>query len=312
MLLGAFDVNIIWVMLISFTLFMAILGPVVTLLTPCLPTFLVESFRYGKTLNGPLQSSLVSRIKIPKNWFSHFYVFACLYIPFLYVLCVQVYLLQGTAPKYVKDGLDFVCGLERRPSARPEAILLVVTLLLIQCFRRLYECFYVNAKSNSVMNVLHYIVGFSHYFCAGTGILCEAPGFVRQTTDSRLTWLHFDISFFHLGFIDFLMVIIFFQAWQHQFNAHKIFAELKKAGANRHGIPKGDWFSFVSCPHYLCEILMYTCFMIILGLKHQTGIILWFWVTVNQIVAGFMSHKWYKEHFKEYPEERAAVIPFLL
>jgi len=312
MLVGPFDINLIWVILISFTVFMTILGPVVEILTSYLPTFVIELFRYGKALNGPVQSTLVSRIKVPKHWFTHFYVFACLYVPLLYWLCVQVYLLHGSAPKYVKDGLDFVCGLDRRPSAKPEAVLLVLTLLTIQCFRRLYECVYVNAKSNSVMNILHYTVGFAHYFCAGTGVLCEAPGFVRQSSDSRLTWLHFNISFFHLGLVDFAMIVVFFLAWQHQFNAHKIFAELKKAGANKHGIPKGDWFSYVSCPHYLCEILMYTAFMIILGLKHQTGIILWVWVTVNQLVAGFMSHKWYKQNFKEYPEERSAIIPFLL
>jgi hypothetical protein len=30
------------------------------------------------------------------------------------------------------------------------------------------------------MNILHYIVGFAHYFSAGTGILCEAPGFSNR------------------------------------------------------------------------------------------------------------------------------------
>jgi len=39
---------------------------------------------------------------------------------------------------------------------------------------------YINAASKSKMNILHYIVGYVHYFCAGPGILSEATGFIRN------------------------------------------------------------------------------------------------------------------------------------
>ena len=42
------------------------------------------------------------------------------------------------------------------------------------------------------------------------------------------------------------------------------------------------------------------------------GVVMWLWVIVNQVVAGFMSHQWYKQKFKEYPTERKAVLPFLV
>ena len=57
-----------------------------------------------------------------------------------------------------------------------ESILIATILLTIQSFRRLYECLFINVDSGSKMNLLHYIVGYVHYFCAGIGIFCEAPG----------------------------------------------------------------------------------------------------------------------------------------
>ena len=57
-----------------------------------------------------------------------------------------------------------------------ESVILAITLLTIQSFRRLYECLFINVDSGSKMNLLHYIVGYVHYYCAAAGIFCEAPG----------------------------------------------------------------------------------------------------------------------------------------
>ena len=112
--------------------------------------------------------------------------------------------------------------------------------------------------------------------------------------------------------------IVFLWAWKHQFIHHKIFAKLKKqlilsGSKSVHSIPHGDWFHYVSCPHYLAEILMYACLSIILSANHKTGIVVFLWVLINQAIAGLMSHSWYLEKFTHaYPKNRNAVIPFLL
>ncbi len=94
--------------------------------------------------------------------------------------------------------------------------------------------------------------------------------------------------------------------------AHRIFADLKRNSGRDHAIPFGDWFQFVTCPHYLAEIILYMCIAAILGPEHQTGWLIFFWVVVNQLVAGVMQHKWYKRTFREtYPSNRKAVIPFI-
>jgi 3-oxo-5-alpha-steroid 4-dehydrogenase 3 len=59
------------------------------------------------------------------------------------------------------------------------------------------------------------------------------------------------------------------------------------------------------------EILIYTAFRLVAG----RNITLWsvvIFVYVNQIIAARISHKWYKETFKEYPRQRTAIIPFLI
>ena len=112
--------------------------------------------------------------------------------------------------------------------------------------------------------------------------------------------------------------LVFLWAWYHQFIHHKIFAQLKKqltlsGSKSTHSIPYGDWFYYISCPHYFAEILMYACLSVLLGIQHKTGIIIFLWVLINQVIAGIMSHFWYLEKYSHtYPKNRKAVIPFIL
>ena len=80
----------------------------------------------------------------------------------------------------------------------------------------------------------------------------------------------------------------------------------------QHRIPKGSWFKWVSCPHYFFEILIYLSYAIVSGLQHKTVWSVVVFVAINQVIASLISHKWYKEEFKDYPKQRKAVIPYLL
>jgi len=131
-------------------------------------------------------------------------------------------------------------------------------------------------------------------------------------------WEHVECKWRKITLIQCSATLLFFWAWRHQFIAHKIFAQLKKelrlsGSKSAHSVPYGDWFYYVSCPHYLAEILMYASLAIILGYKHQTAIVLFLWVLINQLIAGLMSHFWYLEKYSQsYPKNRKAVIPFVL
>ena len=99
--------------------------------------------------------------------------------------------------------------------------------------------------------------------------------------------------FQNVAWYQWLSVSVFFWAWWHQFKAHKIFAKLKLENSGSHSIPRGDWFNYVSCPHYLAEIIMYLCLAIILGPRHLTGIVVFLWVLINQVRVHFWITVWH-------------------
>ena len=215
--------------------------------------------RYGKTLNGPVQSSIVSMISVPKSYFTHFYIFSSIYLPLLLLVALHQYTTSSPHP-LVTSSLDLLCTSSRPSSSSPSSILLVLLLLSLQCFRRLYECLFVNQASKSTMNLTHYIVGFAHYFCAGTGVLCEAPGSTTSSPSlSSLSWTSLPLT------------LLFLWAWHQQLVAHQTFASLKVTCPTKHSVPRGGLFSLVSCPHYTMEILLYTVIMLLLGTSHSTG-----------------------------------------
>ena len=86
--------------------------------------------------------------------------------------------------------LTFLSQESRLTSTTPEAVIIAMTLMNIQCWRRLYECLYINVDTGSKMNILHYIVGFAHYFCCGIGYISEAPGFAQHPENSFVKWIH--------------------------------------------------------------------------------------------------------------------------
>ena len=147
--------------------------------------------------------------------------------------------------------------------------MLALSLLCLQVFRRLYECAFINQPSNSTMNITHYIVGFAHYFCTATGYVCEAPGFLPDSSSVFSPQL----SVSAISPSAWLATILFLAAWYQQLQAHKIFAQLKRKNSSSHSIPEGGLFDLVSCPHYLCEIIIYTSLLVILGLSHQTALL---------------------------------------
>jgi len=302
-----YDLNLVWSILIFFTVFMIFYSGIISLLEDHLPTAVLELFKYGKTLDGPVKSSLINLIVVPKTYFTHFYIFSSIYIPTLLYLSLSHYSTNIPVSPSVITGLDIVCSTSRSVNTNPSSLTLVLFLLTLQVFRRLYECVFINQPSSSTMNITHYIVGFAHYFCAGAGYLCEAPGFVLGSSPSTI---NFSLS--SIPVTSWVLSIIFLIAWFYQLEAHKMFAQMKISNPNKHSMPMGSLFTYVSSPHYLCEIIIYTSLMLILGTEHMTGVMIWAWVTINQIIAALMSHRWYITKFEDYPKERKAIIPFVL
>jgi hypothetical protein len=136
-------------------------------------------------------------------------------------------------------------------------------LLLIHLIRRFCECLWVQKSvSTSRMHVAGYLLGVIHYLCLP---------FVFDTSRTGTREGHQSIAFMAI------MGCLYFQYQQHRH--HVTLGSLRpnettaSGGINSYRIPKGDWFEFVSCPHYLAEIMIYFMFAILIQMQTDTTMI---------------------------------------
>jgi protein-S-isoprenylcysteine O-methyltransferase Ste14 len=80
-------------------------------------------------------------------------------------------------------------------------------------------------------------------------------------------------------------------------------------GKSNYVIPNGGFFRYVSAPHYMGEILEWTGFA--LAAQSWASLSFVVFTCANLMPRGWAHHQWYLEHFKDYPRERTAVVPFL-
>jgi len=83
----------------------------------------------------------------------------------------------------------------------------------------------------------------------------------------------------------------------------------KTSSGSGYVIPYGGFFRFVSAPHYFGEILEWSGFALAANSWAAWSFVAF--TCANLIPRGLAHHDWYKNHFKDYPVGRKAVIPFL-
>ena len=315
---NGFELNLIWATFCSFSVFVVFVGYFVNFKEAFLPHLISGSFRYGKAAESHHRKASTLLPKVPKSWFAHFYVWALVVNGPLWLCAFRLYILGNPMQESALKWLDFVSTSKRIHATSSEATFLVLTLFMIHVLRRLYECIHVH-KSGAKMNVLHYLLGFVHYGLIGSAVLSEAPGFCAKTAQlhrhGKIEWISFEADFKrNFTYAQIAAFILFLWASKHQMACNRILADLRKHEDDNRGyfVPRGDWFEYVSCPHYLAEILIYCSFCVALGVGHQTGQLLLIWVAANQIISALMSHFWYQDKFDDYPSKRRAIIPYLL
>lgn len=236
----------------------------------------------------------------------------------------------------------------------------LLALVWIHLMRRCYECHFVHVWTHSKMHVAGYLLGLLHYSLLpfvvvpvfNDGYVCqENPGSYtyQMIPSNNVTVSHMSNSLY------LFLVLVCFWAQYQQHRHHKLLAQLRKTGSTRmtntDGGPKADqdntkardyalptqgWFTIVSCPHYLAEILIYLCWAGLVELRlhgHHTMItmatpvielpkqllaprrhwLLFLWVLVNQCVAAIATHQWYLQNIPTYATlRRYAILPYLL
>ena len=136
-----------------------------------------------------------------------------------------------------------------------------------------------------------------------------------------------------------LAIMLFLWASYHQHRCHKILADLRKptqapngsgngtlsdkkqqllssgsaikTTTPKYGLPIGDWFYYVSCPHLFAEILIY---LSLLACQVWSEAACNWWLVVAHVTCSlFLSarqmHSWYRNKFEDYPKNRTSLFP---
>ena len=89
----------------------------------------------------------------------------------------------------------------------------------------------------------------------------------------------------------------------------KRLSSLKKEAQGAYVIPHGGFFRYVSCPHYLGEILEWSGWAILTW--SMPGLTFAVFTFANLAPRAVAHHRWYRQNFDDYPAKRKALIPFI-
>ncbi|XP_037927916.1 polyprenol reductase [Teleopsis dalmanni] len=308
-----YNINLIHAIFIGFTILIVIFGSLMNLIEQHLPLCIRQSFRYGKHCHVGSRDPLVTKLEVPKSWFKHFYVFAFTWSVLALFLVLKVLILRAEAPEFVLQFLDFMAGgaANRKVQVDSTSALVVSILMTLQCGRRFYETNFIQIFSKkSKINFSHYMVGYIHYFGVILALLANTEGFVRDTLPSQF-------SYAKITLLQYLCVFIFHFSWTQQYKSNMILVNLRKnpqtgeVSTEKHLLPRGGFFNLISSPHMFFEIVMYAVLLSLLP-RCTSWYFIVFWVLSNQTMNALLTHKWYKDNFKDYPKNRRALFPFVL
>ncbi len=89
--------------------------------------------------------------------------------------------------------------------------------------------------------------------------------------------------------------------------ADLILRSLRRPGESGYKVPD-DWcYRWVSCPNYLGEMVIWVGWA--LATWSLPGLLFAFWTVANLLPRARANHRWYREHFPDYPPGRKALLP---
>jgi steroid 5-alpha reductase family enzyme len=90
----------------------------------------------------------------------------------------------------------------------------------------------------------------------------------------------------------------------------KLLRGLRHADQSGYKIPYGFLYEYVSCPNYMGEIIQWAGWALLT--LSPAGLVFLIWTLANLVPRALAHHRWYRETFPDYPEERRALVPRLL
>ncbi|KAI3698818.1 hypothetical protein L2E82_42660 [Cichorium intybus] len=246
-----------------------------------------------------------NKLTVPQRFFSHFYAVAILWTTILLVALWSHAITGGGSHAY---------------NVWLSVFLLV--LMEVHLLRRFYETIYVfNYSPSARMHILTYLLGLLFYVMAPLSLCCD---FAPQVFDfvkgkDRMSRPVFDnmwmfvTPFLRLPWYAWIGAVIFLWGWVHQLRCHQILGSLrdKTEKLDEYVIPYGDWFEYVSSPHYTAEIVIYGGLVVASGGVDLSLWLLFAFVVANLAFTATETQGWYRRKFEHYPRNRYIILPFV-
>ena len=105
-------------------------------------------------------------------------------------------------------------------------------------------------------------------------------------------------------------VLVFCIGFIIHFTSDKKLRNLRSSGDTSYHIPMGGLYRYISAPNYFGEILQWLGWA--LATWTLAGLSFALFTIANLLPRGISHHAWYRSNFKDYPQNRRAVIPFIL
>ncbi|KAG9325877.1 hypothetical protein KVV02_006871 [Mortierella alpina] len=344
-----------------FSFFVIMITAALTAVT--LPVLRDSVLTYGKLDVPPQASSTTTTsrpglaaslwsFRVPKSWFAHFYVFASLWMLYLWI-DLAVYTSPASTPHILTSIYPYVSfltllntlgvmatPLTTSPWTPPPQVQLAMFCYLIQVHRRWYESWFVERPSTrATMHVVHYLIAFAYYAAMAPCIWIDAYDSWIQTEgqgDGKASSPAWNVRCV-LG-----LTLFLWGSW-HQYKCHVILANLRprpsqetdaRAAEKRevakpeYKVPFGDWFEYMVTPHYTAEMVIYLGFYVMASpalFAPSTLLLAWIWVVVNLGILARETDQWYRTQFgddyagvvvsstgQRIRKKRAIWIPFVL
>ncbi|KAL0334625.1 UNVERIFIED_CONTAM: Polyprenol reductase 2 [Sesamum radiatum] len=250
----------------------------------------------GFARRGKIMQSSSKKFSVPQKFFCHFYILAVVWTTFLLV-ATSLYA-HRTAPTFSEPvlyssiashltGVSHELSLHKSHSSLRDnnykiwKSIFLLLLMETQVLGRLFESIYVFKYSPAArMHIFGYLTGL--------------------------------FSFLGVGFIN-AVAMLFLACYANNILVSENQGSLRDNDekVDDYAIPRGDWFEYVSSPHYLAEIVIYGGLVVASGFSDITIWLLFGFVVANLVFAAAETQRWYIRKFDNYPRNRYAVFPFV-
>jgi protein-S-isoprenylcysteine O-methyltransferase Ste14 len=105
-------------------------------------------------------------------------------------------------------------------------------------------------------------------------------------------------------------VALFAFGWALNVRSDRILINLREPGETGYKIPMGGGYRWVSAPNYLGEILEWLGWALLTW--STAGLSFAIFTAANLAPRAWSNHQWYRETFPDYPQDRRALIPYVL